>query len=338
LASVLADKTHSQSVVYAIENQISDSTTFSAFKDKDTELLKTAINYCRAIKSQYELDLLAYASDVTCDAHVAVMKATKHMKSEREVQSLFLKLCMDGGCIEQGYSGIFASGTAPATLHYQHNDAPLEGKLNMLVDAGAEMDLYTADVTRTWPINGKFTKESKEIYEITLKMQDESLAMIKAGALWDDIHSQAHRVLIDGFLKIGILKGDPQELFDSRVSVAFYPHGLGHYLGMDTHDTGGDPNYADKDPMFRYLRKRGHLEVGNVITVEPGIYMCKYIIEPYIKKPETGKYIDAEVLEKYWEVGGVRIEDNVVVLEDGYKNLTTAPKTVADLEALISAA
>jgi Xaa-Pro dipeptidase len=300
--------------------------------------LKSAIDNCRVIKSQYELDLLAFASKVSSEAHVAVMKEAKHLSNERQLQSLFLKLCMDGGCIEQGYTGIFASGTAPSTLHYIHNNAPLEGKLNMLVDAGGELDCYTADITRTWPIDGKFTKESKEIYEIVLQMQNESLHMIKAEASWDDIHRHAHKVLIDGLLKVGILKGDPKELFDSRVSVAFYPHGLGHYLGMDTHDTGGDPNYADSDPMFRYLRKRGKLHLGSVITVEPGIYFCKYIIEPYIKNPETGKYIDAKVLDKYWEVGGVRIEDNVVVLEDGHKNLTTAPKTVAELEALISGA
>jgi len=111
--------------------------------------------------------------------------------------------------------------------------------------------------------------------------------------------------------------------------------GLGHFLGMDTHDSGGDPNYADADPMFRYLRKRGKLQNGSVITVEPGIYFCRFMIDPLLQDAEKSKYIDAKVLENYWEVGGVRIEDNVVVLEDGHLNLTKAPKTVADLEKLI---
>jgi Xaa-Pro dipeptidase len=104
------------------------------------------------------------------------------------------------------------------------------------------------------------------------------------------------------------LKGDADQLFKARTSVAFFPHGLGHYLGMDTHDTGGNANYADKDIMFRYLRVRGLLPARSVITVEPGIYFCRFIIEPYLKDPEQSKFIDEKVLEKYWSVGGVRIE------------------------------
>jgi Xaa-Pro dipeptidase len=102
-------------------------------------------------------------------------------------------------------------------------------------------------------------------------MQKECMAALKEGVVWDDIHIKAHRIAIDGLLSLGILKGDKDEIFDSRASTAFLPHGLGHYLGMDTHDTGGNPNYADEDPMFRYLRIRGTLPAGSVVTVEPGV-------------------------------------------------------------------
>ena len=131
-------------------------------------------------------------------------------------------------------------------------------------------------------------------------MQLECIAVLKEGVLWDDVHVLAHKILIDGLLELGILKGDKDEILASRTSVAFLPHGLGHYLGMNTHDTGGNPNYADKDPMFRYLRVRGTLPANSVITVEPGIYFCNFIIEPFLKDEKHAKYIDAEVLERYW--------------------------------------
>jgi Xaa-Pro dipeptidase len=237
------------------------------------------------------------------------MKAAKHATNERELEALFIKSCIERGCREQSYHSIVASGTSAATLHYVKNDAPLAGKQLLLIDAGCESNTYCADITRTFPISGKFTPEARAIYGIVLRMQSECIDMLKAGVLWDDVHAHAHKVAIAGLLDLGILKGgDVETIFKSRTSVAFFPHGLGHYLGMDTHDCGGNPNYADKDPMFRYLRVRGTLPAGSVITVEPGIYFCRFIVEPYLKSEEHGKHIDQKVLEKYWDVGGVRIE------------------------------
>lgn len=138
-------------------------------------------------------------------------------------------------------------------------------------------------------------------------MQLESIKVLKAGVNWDHVHLMAHKIAIEGLLALGILKGgSADEILKARTSVAFFPHGLGHYLGMDTHDVGGNPNYADPDPMFRYLRKRGELAAGSLVTVEPGIYFCKFIIEPYLSNPAHSKYIDVDVLDKYWDVGGVR--------------------------------
>ena len=341
----------SQSTVYAIPHQIADHITFLSFDEKELSLLKTAIEVCRSVKNVHELALLQQANNISSTAHVAVMKAARHAKNEQQLEAIFVKTCMERGLHEQAYHSIIASGTAAATLHYIKNNEPLDGKLNLLIDAGAENNCYAADITRTFPVNGKFSHESRQIYEIVLRMQTECMSMLREGVVWDTVHEQAHRIAIAGLLQLGILKGDPQEIFERRVSVAFLPHGLGHYLGMDTHDTGGNPNYADPDPMFRYLRVRGALPAGCVITVEPGIYFCRFIIEPYLQKPEYSAYIDAAVLEKYWEVGGVRIEgeftrrrskadyllasDDVLVTKDGYEDLTPTPKGIDEIEQLI---
>jgi Xaa-Pro dipeptidase len=331
----LAD-TDGPKTIYAIPNQISEAITFLNFETKNLALLKPAIDTCRVVKSPYELALIKYANEVSTVAHVAAMKAAKAAVNEQQLEALFLKECIERGCREQAYHSIIASGTAAATLHYIKNNAPLQGKLNILLDAGAEKDCYASDITRTFPISGKFSPESRAIYDIVLQMQLECIAMLKEGVLWDDVHAHAHRVAIAGLIKLGILKGDAEELFKNRTSVAFFPHGLGHYLGMDTHDTGGNPNYQDDDKMFRYLRVRGTLPAGCVITVEPGIYFCRFIIEPYLKDPAHSGFIDEAALEKYWEVGGVRIEDNVLVTKEGHLNLTPTPKMAAEIEALIS--
>ena len=304
LAHVGAQK--SKSTIFAIPGQVSEHVTFLGFDNKNFAVLKEAIEVSRVVKDEFELAMMAKANAVSADAHYAVMRKVKHAKNERELEAEFIAKSIAAGAPNQSYHGIFAAGRAAATLHYVHNNAPLAGKLNLLLDGGAEWDCYASDITRTFPINGKFTKESRAIYDIVLKMQLESIAALKEDVLWDDVHLLAHKVAIDGLLELGILKGDKDEILANRTSVAFFPHGLGHYLGMDTHDTGGNPNYADKDTLFRYLRVRGKVPVGSVVTVEPGIYFCSFIIEPYLKDPKHAKYIDADVLEKYWDVGGVR--------------------------------
>lgn len=199
--------------------------------------------------------------------------------------------------------------------------------------------------------------------------------MLKANVLWDDVHLTAHVIAIEGLLNLGILKGDKEEILKARTSAAFFPHGLGHYLGMDTHDTGGHPDYEDKDRLYRYLRVRGRVPEGSIVTVEPGvclsfsfyfptfslllpsfplfphsglsqhhltnitqIYFCDFIIEPYLTDPAHSKFIDQDVLKSYWAVGGVRIEDNILITKDGYENLTTVPKEIEDMEKLINGA
>jgi Xaa-Pro dipeptidase len=342
----LAESKYYKATVYAIASQVSDHITFLNFAEKDLTMLRNAIEVSRVTKSPYEVALIAHANRVTAAAHLAAMRAAaRGATSERELDAVFAKECTVRGCREQAYHSIVAGGTAAATLHYVRNDAPLEGKLLVLLDAGAELRCYAADVTRTFPLPPaghaggpvKFAPTARAVYEIVLRMQDECLAMLREGVVWDDVHLHAHRVAVEGLLALGVLRGGTvDEILAARTSVAFFPHGLGHYLGMDTHDTGGNPNYKDADHMFRYLRVRGKLPAGCVITVEPGVYFCRFIIEPYLKDPEHSKYIDEAVLDKYWDVGGVRIEDDVLVTAEGHENLTTVPKTVEEIERIMS--
>ncbi|KIH90522.1 Xaa-Pro dipeptidase [Sporothrix brasiliensis 5110] len=328
----------SKSVVFALDGQVSDQTTFLGFDATDFALLREAIDECRVVKSPYELALMAKANDVSSAGHRAVLAQVGKARNEQELEGVFLGHCVGHGCRNQAYHSIVASGRAAATLHYIHNDQPLANKLNLLLDAGAEYQCYAADITRTFPIAGRFSTESRAVYDIVLRMQLECIALLKEGVRWDDVHVHAHKVAIDGLLALGILKGDKDAILRDRTSVAFFPHGLGHYLGMDTHDTGGHANYADEDALFRYLRVRGTLPAGSVITVEPGIYFFEFMIRPFLKDPVHAKYIDEAVLDKYWDVGGVRIEDNLVITKTGSDNLTTAPKDPDELLAIINGA
>ncbi|KAE8348167.1 putative Xaa-Pro aminopeptidase pepP [Aspergillus coremiiformis] len=327
-------------VAFMIAGQVSIETKFQGFMDTNLSALKGVIEKTRVVKDAYEIALLKTANDISAKAHIAAIKASKTATNEREIEGAFIATCIAYGAREQSYHPIVACGANGATLHYGKNNSDLidpvtkERKTNVLIDAGAEYRAYCSDITRVFPLGGKFTTETRQIYEIVLQMQMECITMLKGGIQWENVHAHAHRVAIKGLLALGILLGSENELFEKRISVAFFPHGLGHYLGMDTHDTGGDPNYGDKDSMFKYLRVRGRLPAGSVVTVEPGIYFCRFIIDPYTQSPDLGKHIDTNVLERYWSVGGVRIEDNIHITRDGYENLTTAPKTIEEVESL----
>ncbi|RYP73104.1 hypothetical protein DL771_003855 [Monosporascus sp. 5C6A] len=324
------------STVFAIPDRVSDAVTFLEFGRKDFSILGEAVDECRVIKDEYEIALIRKANIVSGAAHRAVLESVRKATNEYELEGVFIGECLKRGAKKQAYPSIVAGGRAAATLHYVHNDKDLAGKELLLLDAGAEWQNYAADITRTFPISGKFTQKSRAIYDIVLKMQTDTIAELRDGVSWDEVHLLAHKIAIDGLLALGILKGDREEILRARTSAAFLPHGLGHYLGLDTHDTGGHPNYADADPLFRYLRVRRNLPAGSVITVEPGIYFCEFIIRPYLKDPKHAQFIDEKVLDEYWDVGGVRIEDNILITKDGSVNLTDVVKDPEELEKIIS--
>lgn len=268
---------------------------------------RKGIEACRVVKDDHEIAMIRHANTVSSFAHEQVLASVKRASNERELNAVFVMHCHANGCKEQAYGCICASGTNASTLHYVHNDMPLAGRLNLLIDAGCEYNCYCSDITRTFPLNGKFTKESREIYDLVLLMQGECMKMIKAGVLWEDCHMRAHTVAAEGLRSLGILKKGltTQEILESKVTTRFFPHGLGHYLGMDTHDVGGNANYDDPNEFFAYLRIRGRVPAGAVVTNEPGIYFRQFPLKQELKDGKWDSIIDQNVLERYWSVSDV---------------------------------
>lgn len=294
-----------------------------------------ALDESRLIKDDYELALMRHAAQITDNSHLAAMRASPIEENEGHIHAEFIYHSIRQGSKHQSYDPICCSGPNCGTLHYTKNDENLLSKESVLIDAGAEWENYTSDVTRCWPINGKWSKEHLNIYNIVLKMQLETLKKIKNGQSWEELHLLAHKIMIEEFLKLGIFhNGDEDEIFKSGISGAFFPHGLGHLLGMDTHDVGGHANYQDENPLLAYLRLRRPLKTGMVVTDEPGVYFSPFLIEHGLRNPEKAKYVNQDELGKYWKIGGVRIEDDILVTEEGYENFTQVtkdPKEISDI-------
>lgn len=309
-----------------------------SFLTGDDEDFFFALDESRLIKDWYELELMRHAAKITDKCHLAVMSATPIETNETHIHAEFMYHALRQGSKHQLYDPICCSGPNCSTLHYVKNDDDVANKSSVLIDAGAEWSCYACDVTRCFPVNGDWTPEHLAIYNIVRKMQSTTMSMIKPGALWDDIHLAAHRVLITEFIKLGIFRDVPEEeLFDSAVSASFFPHGLGHLLGMDTHDVGGYANYDDPDPKLRYLRLRRVLRKGMVLTDEPGVYFSPFLLKDTLENPEKAKYINREVLDKYWYIGGVRIEDDLLVTADGYENFTKITSDPDEISKIVAA-
>ncbi|CAN3374039.1 hypothetical protein DIURU_001755 [Diutina rugosa] len=295
-----------------------------------------ALDEARLIKDEFELELMRYAAAITDNCHRAVMEATKIETNECHIHAEFMYHALRQGSKAQSYDPVCCAGPNCSTLHYVTNDDDIDDKKHsVLIDAGAEWMNYTSDVTRCFPINGTWTKEHLDIYNAVLRMQSETMAKMKPGQSWDELHLLAHRILIDEFLKLGIFKGDADEIFANKVSAPFFPHGLGHVLGLDTHDVGGEPNYDDADPLLAYLRLRRPLQQGMVVTNEPGIYFSPFLLEKPLKDETMLKYINKDVVDKYWYIGGVRIEDDIVITKDGYENLTKITSDPVEIEKIV---
>lgn len=314
---------------------ISPSKEFPEVK-VDADLL-TAFDEARAIKDEYEVGLIERANKMSGNCHLAAMSALPIETNERHLHAEFAYHALRQGCKNAAYDPICCAGTNAGILHYIKNDEPMENRLNVLLDAGVEYKCYASDVTRCFPINGTWTKESLDIYTLVMSMQQKTMRKIQPGVHWEDLHFLSHRILINGLLDLGIFKSEysVSEIFKSNASVGFYPHGLGHMLGMDTHDTGGHPDYNSEDPKLRYLRIRRELKTGMVVTVEPGCYFNKVTLERFAGA--NCKYIDYDVLERYMPVGGIRIEDDVLVTEKGFRNLTKITSDEEEIEQIVQA-
>lgn len=294
----------------------------------DTTLLRDMLAHCRVLKTPPELDLMRRANAIASAAHDAVREALRPGLREYEVKALYEQLCTREGCVFTAYNGIFASGEASAVLHYTKSDRVLKDGGLMLIDAGAEFEGYAADLTRTWPVNGAFTPIQQDIHNAVLRMQTTALAAAAPGVAMEDLQLMACRTLLEDLSAIGLVKGGIDELMEKNLFALFFPHGLGHFLGLDTHDPGGYPKGVERidRPGLRYLRARRTLEPGMVVTIEPGCYFIPALLEPAFADPATAPYLNEARLRPLLTFGGIRIEDNIIVTADGIENMTTARK------------
>jgi Xaa-Pro aminopeptidase len=264
------------------------------------------VHEMRLFKSESDIAAMKRAVSITEEAHRRAMQAAKPGMFEYEVEALLLETFRRHGSDRPAYGSIVGSGPNATVLHYRANNRRMqEGEL-LLIDAGCEYDYYASDVTRTFPVSGKFTREQQAIYELVLDAQTAGIEATQKGATLDEIHSASVRVLTSGLVRLGLLSGATDKLIEDGTYKPFYMHRTSHWLGMDVHDVGA----------YFVGGKARVLEPGMVLTVEPGIYVGK----------------DRDDVAPEWRGIGVRIEDDIVVTETGPFNLTASiPKSVSDL-------
>ena len=263
----------------------------------------------RLIKSPNEIRLMQQAGQITALGHIKAMQTTRPNRFEYEIESDILHEFNRHCARFPSYNSIVAGGNNACILHYTENDRPLNDGDLVLIDAGCEFAMYAGDITRTFPVNGKFSQPQREIYELVLKAQKRAIELLVPGNSIKQANDEVIRIKTQGLVDFGILKGDVDTLIEQQAYRQFYMHGLGHWLGLDVHDVG---SYGQE--------KQRILEIGMVITVEPGIYISE----------------DADVPEQYKGIG-VRIEDNLLMTEYGNKILTAAaPKEITDIENLMN--
>ncbi len=304
----------------------------------ETEALVDALTFCRVIKTDWELDQMREACRVNDLAYLEVMKSIKPGMNEYEVKAIFNKVQLENGLLQDAYNGIFASGVNASILHYVENTSSVNDGDLFLMDAGFECNGYAADYTRTFPANGKFSEIQAGIYQAVLNAHTEVIESIRPGVKMEDLHLMAARIMMGGLKKLGIIQGEIDDIMEQNIFALFFPHGLGHFLGLDTHDVGGYPKGVEKidRPGIKFLRTRRELLPGMVITIEPGIYFVPAVLELALENPEQSKFLNAAKVKSLLGFGGVRIEDNIVVTEDGYENLTNVPKEISEIEALMA--
>lgn len=365
------------------------------------EKLRRAMDACRVIKDSHEIELIRQANEITAAAHTAVLQNIHRLTNEAEVEAAYTAVCIAKHAKGQGYSPIAGSGPNASVLHYDSNNEDFGDRQMLVLDAGCEVGCYASDVTRAIPLNTKHpghwpSKEAEVVYKLVARVQEACIAQMKPGKSFVEITYLARRMTLDGLSEIGVLKGDGEEIWKAGTVMGFFPHGLGHHLGLEVHDvspvahppgpyklplaegtleiarapfalprrfdfaTPGSHLYSigDESGLERgmdvtvepgeYFLDFAHpsshlystaddsaLEPGMVVTVEPGLYFNRFLLEQFfLSDPEHSQFIDKEVLERYWKVGGVRIEDDILVTRDGYENLTSAPKGKSMLEVI----
>jgi len=301
-----------------------------------------AVSDQRAIKSQEEISEIEKAISISYQIHVSAMRFARPGMKEREV----------GGYIEGLASSIGSSTSFPViftrhgeVFHNHYSSAKMKAGDLVINDSGAETELhYASDITRTFPVSGKFTQKQKEVYQIVLKAQMTAIKSIKPGVSWKAIHLKAATVIAQGLKELGLMKGNIKDAVEQGAHALFFPHGLGHLLGMDVHDfeNFGEDNfgYDEKNPRSKqfglnYLRYAKTIKPGMVFTVEPGIYFVPALIDKWKKEKKHAMFINYKKVDTYRDFTGIRIEDDVLVTKNGYRVLgRSIPKTVDEIEKI----
>jgi len=271
----------------------------------------TIIHEMRVVKSPEEIEIMQRAADIAAEAHCEAMKAVRPGMQEYEVEALIERIFRQRGAAGPAYTSIVGAGPNATVLHYINNDGELRDGDLLLVDAGAEYKGYASDITRTFPISGRYSKAQREIYDLVLKAQKACVELVRSGVTHDQLKQHSVEVLTEGMVELGLLKGDPEQLIKDKKHEQFYMHGLGHMLGIDVHDVG----------RYYYGTESRALEPGVVMTVEPGIYIS----------------VDTKDIPEQYLGIGVRIEDDVLCTPNGPRVLTSkVPKEAEEIEALMA--
>jgi Xaa-Pro aminopeptidase len=278
--------------------------------------LKHLLHELRLIKSKGELKLMREAGRITSAAHERAMRACRPGMSEGQLEAELVYEFMKSGARHPSYPPIVGGGANACVLHYIANDARLSDGDLVLIDAGCEYGHYAADVTRTFPVNGKFSTLQAELYDRVLTAQAAAIDACRPGASFNAPHDAALAVLVDGLLELGIMKGEREAILEDGSYRAFCPHKTSHWLGLDVHDVGD----------YRLDAAWRELEPGMVLTVEPGIYVPDLPQDPLL-----------DAVAPRWRGLGIRIEDDVLITAHGPELLTDAPKTREDIERSMAA-
>jgi Xaa-Pro aminopeptidase len=269
------------------------------------------LNEMRLFKSEEEIALMQRSADIASEAHREAMRSARPGMKEYEIEALIEYVFRKNGASAPAYNSIVGGGANATILHYINNDSELRDGELLLIDAGAEYEGFASDITRAFPISGRFTDAQRDIYQLVLDCQERCIEMVAPGVTLEAMHQRSVEILTEGMVRLGLLQGDAEKLIEEEGYKKFYMHRLGHYLGMDVHDVG--VYMADGQPR--------PVEAGIVMTVEPGLYIAE----------------DAEGIPDKYRGIGVRIEDDVLVTEDGYRVLTDkAPKQIEEIEALMA--
>lgn len=297
------------------DQKVIDWTTEASSKDRHSKSINildvsSTIGNARLIKDDHEISLIKKACDISAEAHIEAMKNVKNAESEQSIESLYVYEFSKRGGRFPAYTPIVAGGENACVLHYIENNKKLNKNELLLVDAGCEYEMYASDITRTYPISGKFSKEQLEIYKIVLDAMNAAIDKVKDGNNIMEPQQISEKIITNGLVELGLLHGDPEDLHKKGAFKDFYMHKIGHWLGLDVHDAG---DYMEGDDFMKF-------KPGMITTIEPGIYISRSM----------------DVDDK-WKGIGIRIEDDILVTKDGNENLTKkVPSDPAEIESLMS--